>query len=188
MQLSFSAFPQLTTERLRLRQLTMADTNEIFLLRSSPVVNKHLGRPKTTSIDEAKAFIEKINTGIQNNQSLYWGICFIEQDKLIGTICLWNFSKEENKAEIGYELLPTFQGKGIMQEAFSKVTELGFRDLQLNTIEAWTVVQNENSIKILERNRFKRDPKLENRIDKSVESPDTIIYSLSRTNYLNSGS
>lgn len=186
MQLGFSTFPQLTTERLLLRQLTMADANEIFLLRSDPVVNKHLGRLKAKKIDDAKAFIEKINTGIQNNQSLYWGICFIEQDKLIGTICLWNFSEEKNKAEIGYELLPLFHGKGIMQEAFSKVTEFGFQSLQLNTIEAWTVMHNENSIKILERNRFKRDFKLESRIDRAVEGPDTIIYSLAKTNYLNS--
>jgi [ribosomal protein S5]-alanine N-acetyltransferase len=188
MPFSFLSFPQLKTERLLLRQMTLADANEIFLLRSDPIVNKHLNRPKAVSIDDATAFIQKINSLIENNQSIFWKIGSIGESKLLGTICLWNFSEEENKAEIGYELLPSFQGKGIMQEAFSKVTEFGFQSLQLDRIEAWTVVQNESSIKILERNHFKRDFGLERKIDRTVEGPDTIIYSLSKTNYLNSWS
>lgn len=186
MKLTCLPFPELTTERLLLRQLAISDVEEIFLLRSDPIVNKHLGRPKATSIDDAKAFIKKINMLIQNNQSLFWGICFAGENKLAGTICLWNFSEEGNKAEIGYELLPSFHGKGIMQEAFSKVIEYGFRILQLDSIEAWTAVQNENSIRILERNYFRRDMELESKMDRTIEGPDMIIYSLSQTNYLNS--
>jgi [ribosomal protein S5]-alanine N-acetyltransferase len=186
MILNCSPFPELTTERLLLRQLTITDVEEIFLLRSDPIVNKHLGRPKANSIDDAKAFIEKIDTLVQNNQSLFWGICYTREGKLVGTICLWNFSEEENKAEIGYELLPSFHRKGIMQEAFSKVIEYGFKTLELNSIEAWTTIQNENSIRILERNHFRRDMDLESKMDKTIEGPDMIIYSLSKTNYLNS--
>jgi [ribosomal protein S5]-alanine N-acetyltransferase len=186
MKLHCSPFPRLTTERLLLRQLAISDVDEIFFLRSDTIVNKHLGRPKATSIDDAKAFIEKIYSLVQNNQSLFWVICFAGESKLIGTICLWNFSEEENKAEIGYELLPSFHGKGIMQEAFSRVIEFGFKTLQLNSIEAWTTVQNENSTRILERNHFRRDMELESKMDRTMEGPDMIIYSLSRTNYLNS--
>jgi ribosomal-protein-alanine N-acetyltransferase len=188
MPFSFLPFPQLKTDRLLLRQMTLEDAGEIFLLRSDPLVNKHLNRIKAVSIDDATAFIEKINTAILNNQSIFWGICFIGESKLIGTICLWNFSEQENKAEIGYELLPPFQGKGIMQEAMSTVAEFGFLTLQLESLEAWTVLQNESSIKILERNLFRKDFGLENKIDRSVEGPDVIIYSLSKKNYLNSRS
>lgn len=185
MPFNFSSFPQLNTERLVLRKLAMTDADEIFLLRTDPIVNKHLGRQKAGSIDDAKAFIEKINTAIQNNQSLFWGICFGEENQLRGTICLWNFSEEENKAEVGYELLPSFHGKGIMQEAISKIIEFGFQTLQLNSIQAWTVSQNRNSIRVLERNHFKRDFNQESKIDRAMESPDTIIYSLLKTDYLN---
>lgn len=168
--------------------MTLKDVGEIFLIRTDPIVNKHLNRPKAASIDDATAFIKRINAGIENNQSLFWGIGFIGENKLVGTICLWNFSAKENKAETGYELLPSFHGKAIMQEAVSKVLEFGFGTLQLTSIEARTVKQNESSIKILERNRFNRAPDLESRIDRQSEGPDTIIYLLSRANYLNSRS
>jgi len=185
MSFNFYPFPQLVTERLFLRQLSLKDKEEIFAIRSNDIVNKYLARPKAQSIEDAKDFIKKINFFISNNQSIFWAICFRGQDKLIGTICLWNFSEKENKAEIGYELLPEFHGKGIMQEAFSKIIEFGFQTLKLDTIEAWTTTQNEHSIRILERNHFKRDVDLENKIDKTIESPDMAIYSLSKEHYLN---
>ena len=185
MSFNFTPFPPFTTKRLLLRQLSLEDAHEIFLLRSDPIVNKHLGRTPATSVDDATAFIEKINTYIANNQSIFWGISFKEKNKLIGTICLWTFSEEENKAESGYELLPQFHGKGIMQEAFLKVMEFGFQTLLLNSVDAWTVQQNKSSIKILERNHFKRNIKLETKIDWSVVGPDCIIFSLARDNYLN---
>lgn len=180
MHLKFSPFPQLTTDRLLLRQLSLKDAEKIFALRSDEVVNKYLDRPAATSVEEAKAFINKINSGIQANQSMYWAICFKDQPELVGTICMWNFSEEENKAEIGYELLPQFHGKGIMQEAFSKVVAYGFQTLELSRIEAWTTIQNNGSKKILERNHFKRNVELEEKIDRGVEGPGCIIYSLSK--------
>jgi len=72
-----------------------------------------------------------------------------------------------------------------MQEALTKVIEFGFTGLNLNSIEAWTVLQNKNSIKILNRNGFKRNADLESTIDRSVEGPDLIIFSLSRKDYSN---
>jgi ribosomal-protein-alanine N-acetyltransferase len=156
LNLNFTPFPNLTTARLLLRQLNAGDDNEIFRLRSNDSVNKYLNRPKANSIDEARAFINKINNGIQNNESLYWGITHKENSTLIGTICLWNISKENGTADIGYELIPEYQGKGIMQEALLKVAEFGFNILKLKAIEACTHPGNEGSIKLLTKNDFKK--------------------------------
>jgi [ribosomal protein S5]-alanine N-acetyltransferase len=181
--LRFTPFPQLSTERLMLRELKAQDAPEIFLLRSDPVVNKHLERPKAKHIDEAKAFIEKINQAVEKDESIFWAICPKDRQSLAGTICLWNFANEKKRAEIGYELLPAFHNKGIMQEAFLAVLNYGFKILQLEVIEAWTVAANVESIKILERNHFKRDFELEARIDRYVEGEDRVIYSLSKDQF-----
>jgi ribosomal-protein-alanine N-acetyltransferase len=180
MPLNFTSFPELTTERLLLRRLTKDDAPQIFALRSSDVVNKYLDRPKAKSIEDAHDFIKRIDFGVDGRESMYWAICLLGQSELAGTISLWNFSDEGTKAEIGYELLPQFHGKGIMQEALLKVIDYGFRNLQLQLIEAWTVIQNLKSIKILERNDFKRDFSAESGIDRGVEGDDRIIYSLKK--------
>ena len=63
-------------------------------------------------------------------------------DKLIGTNCLFNFTNDNLNAEIGYELLPDFQGKGIMQEATSKVIDFGIQHMGVNSIEAYILAKN----------------------------------------------
>ena len=154
---NFNPFPVLKTERLTLRQLASSDANEIFALRSNDNVNKYLNRKPAKSIDDAKTFIETINKNIQRNDSIYWAITLTGTNKLIGTICLFDFSDDNLKAEIGYELLPDFQGKGIMQEAASKVIDFGIRHIGLNSIEAYTHSENQNSTKLLEKFNFKKN-------------------------------
>jgi len=154
---NFKPFPVLKTERLTLRQLVSNDDNEIFALRSNDNVNKYLDRTPSKSIDDAKTFIQTINENIERNDSVYWAITLNGTDKLIGTICLFDFSDDNLKAEIGYELLPDFQGKGIMQEATSKVIDFGFQHVGLNSIEAYTHPGNQRSTRLLEKLNFKRE-------------------------------
>ncbi len=150
-------FPILATERLIIRQLSVSDVQEIFLLRSNALVNKYLDRPPSKTIDDAKVFIQTINENIQKNNSIYWAITLSDTNKLIGTICLFNFSDDNLKAEIGYELLPDFQGKGIMQEALSKVINFGFQQIGLHSIEAYTHSENRCSTRLLEKLNFKKN-------------------------------
>jgi [ribosomal protein S5]-alanine N-acetyltransferase len=153
---SFTPFPVLKTERLTLRQLISSDDKEIFALRSDDNVNKYLDRKPAKSIDDAKNFIQTINENIQRNDSVYWAITLNGTDKLIGTICLFDFSNDNLKVEIGYELLPGFQGKGIMQEAASKVIDFAIQHIGLNSIDAYTHSENQSSIRLLEKLNFKR--------------------------------
>ena len=153
---NFIPFPVLKTERLTLRQLVSSDDNEIFALRSDDNVNKYLDRKPSQSIEDAKNFIQTINENIQRNDSIYWAITLNDTDKLIGTICLFDFSKDQLKAEIGYELLPDFQGKGLMQEAVSKVIDFGTQHIGLYSIEAYTHSQNKSSTRLLEKLNFKK--------------------------------
>jgi ribosomal-protein-alanine N-acetyltransferase len=178
--LNFTPFPNLETERLRLRPLSLQDEKEIFLLRSSEEVNKYIGRPRANSLEDARQFIERIKEGISQNQSLYWVIELKQEQGLIGTICLWNLSIEEERAEIGYELLPGYQGNGYMQEAVARVIRHGFETMQLKEIEACPRADNYSSVKLLVKNSFKRDVDADARISPEEKEQGMIMYS--RTN------
>ena len=154
---NFKPFPVLKTERLTLRQLLSSDANEIFALRSDPNVNKYIDREPAKSIDDAKTFIQIIKENIQRNDSIYWAITLSNKDKLIGTICLFDFSDDNITAEIGYELLPGYQGLGIMQEATSKVIDFGIQHIGLNSIKAYTHSENQRSTRLLEKFNFKKE-------------------------------
>jgi [ribosomal protein S5]-alanine N-acetyltransferase len=151
---NFTPFPNLSTERLTLRQMKREDENEIFNLRSDERVLQFIDIPKAVTVEDARKFIEKINKSIPENESIMWAITLKDDDKLIGTICFWNIATGAMKAEIGYMLHPEFQGKGIMQEAVIKVIDYGFKTMRLNTIVADLDPKNSPSLKILEKNGF----------------------------------
>ena len=151
---SFTPFPILTTERLTLRQLVIADEQEIFTLRSDGEINKYLDRQVSNTIDDARNFINKVNENINKSDSLYWAITLSDKNILVGTICLFGFSDENDKCEIGYELLTNFQGQGIMKEAVEKVIDYAFNTIKVHKIEAVFHKDNQSSIKLLKKFSF----------------------------------
>ncbi|QEC67448.1 GNAT family N-acetyltransferase [Panacibacter ginsenosidivorans] len=178
MELNFSYFPQLSTERLLLRSLQPSDANEIFALRSDDTINKYINRPKAKTIEDAEQFITKILNAIENNQSIWWAITLKTESTLAGGILLWNINKEKNEAEIGYELLPHYHGKGIAREAIEKVIEYGFDQMNLQSIVALVHKENIASVKLLEKNNFIFDADTE-----SIEDKDMLMYKLTATNF-----
>jgi ribosomal-protein-alanine N-acetyltransferase len=132
----------------------LEDAEEIFQLRSDEKVNKLIDRVTASSIEDAHAFINKIIAIQNNNEGMMWAITLKDDPKLVGTIGCWNIVKEKEEAEVGYELLSAYRGKGIMQEALSKVIEYGFQTLTLKTIVADTKAINQPSVKLLEKCGF----------------------------------
>jgi len=177
---TFTPFPNLKTERLALRQLNNKDENALVKLRSDERVNEFIGRSKSISPEEVKKFIDKINTGISKDEAMYWAITLKNEDELIGTICLWNLDKENCKGEVGFELFPEFQGKGLMKEALTKVLDYAFNIMKLHTIEGFANENNIRSIKLMEKYNFKRDTELEKEIAKEDEQfKNMVIYTVS---------
>ena len=163
------------TERLILRTVTEFDSQDVFEIRSNPEINTFLHRDPPKNSFEALEFILNIKRRSANKEIIFWGILLQNHPKLIGTICLWKFSEDRKTAELGYELLPEFQGKGIMSEAVNFVLKFGFKDLNLGRIEAFTNRSNSDSIKLLQNLKFIFD---KDRRDKKF--PENLIFELNR--------
>ena len=170
-ELNLNPFPILTTARLILKPLELSDTAAIFALRSNDEVNRFVGRKKAETLQDAHDFILKIQQNETDKTSFYWGIHAKETPELIGTICFWNLELDKGIAEIGYELIPDYQGKGFMQEALTVVMGYGFQ-IGFTTITAYPNAENAPSIKLLERNHFKRQGIL--------EEHNELVYTLSK--------
>jgi ribosomal-protein-alanine N-acetyltransferase len=173
---NFPSFPVLTTERLTLRQLSIDDQQNIFALRSDKEINKYLDRQMSRTIDDAINFINVVNDNIKKNNSIYWAITLTETKIFVGTICLFDFSKENNSCEIGYELLTKFQGQGIMKEAVEKIIAYAFKTLQFQKIIAVTHRGNQRSTTLLTKFKFKTS------IEAGKENPELDIFTLTHSN------
>lgn len=170
-----SPFPLLETERLVLRKLVETDNAAILFLRSDERVNQYIKRPRQKTLEDATTYIAKISKGILHNESIMWAITIKSTSKLIGTVCLWNFSSDKKMAELGYELHPDFQRQGLMTETIRKVIDYAFKELTIELIEAFTNRNNAPSIKLLSKNGFRLEPE---RVDEGNLA--NAIYSLTK--------
>lgn len=153
-KINFNPFPELQTNQYQLRQLNKNDAEKVFEIRSNIEVAKYLDRPLAKTINDGLAFIEKVNKGIARNEVIYWGITKKETSEIIGTITLWQISKDGLKAEIGFELLPEFQGLGIMKAVVKEVVQFAFEEMKLTVIEGEVDPNNIKSIKLMEKFGF----------------------------------
>lgn len=161
------------TDRLILRTLTEFDSFEVLGIRSHPVINQFLHRDSPRNTFEALDFILNIQRKSANGEIFFLGIALQNKPELIGTICLWNFSGDRKTAELGYELLPEYHGKGIMSEAVTFILNYGFEDLNVSKIEAFTNKNNLNSIQLLQKFNFALNV---NRKDEKY--PENLIFEL----------
>jgi [ribosomal protein S5]-alanine N-acetyltransferase len=165
----------------------MDDLMQIHTLRSDETVNRFIDREIASALKDSEDFIKKIEIQFERREGLYWAIALKTDNILIGTICFWNFNVEKEEAELGFELLPGYQGQGIMLEAVKRVIQYGFEKMELKIISANTSSFNIKSMALLQKISFKRINDFSG--DKAVNgtTQDTIHFILTRDGYMNSG-
>ena len=182
LEISFSPFPEIKTQRLLLRCITKSDAPELFKMRSDPEVMQWLDREPFKELSEAEDFIEtKILANLQKNDGILWVIALAEEPEiLIGTTGFWRLDKEHYRAEIGYMLKSEFWRKGIAKEAIIATLDWCFTSTQIHSIEANINPENIGSAKVLESAGFVQEAHFKENYYFNGVFKDTIIYSLVR--------
>ena len=149
-------FPTIKTERFILRQLNPDDAEALYSIRSNAEVNRYIDRAPPSTLEDVYHFINTINEKIANSLCMYWAIQYQDNNELIGTTCLFNFSDPPDSAEIGYELSPDHQGKGVMREIIPFVIHYAFTNRGVTLLDAIIHPQNLASIKLVNQFDFKQ--------------------------------
>jgi ribosomal-protein-alanine N-acetyltransferase len=146
---AFTHFPQLTTERLLLRQIQPADAEALFAILSDEEAMRFYGHSPHQSLDETHELIRQIQRRYARREAIRWGVTFKGQDTLIGSCSLHHFGEGFYYAATGYDLNRAFWRQGIMGEAVSAILNYGFSELGLHRIEAIIDIANEASKALL---------------------------------------
>lgn len=152
--INFTPFPNLETKNLLLRRMDYMDINDLFEIRKDPRMNEYTDTRPEESTDETRVYIDKMNKGIEDNKWIIWAIEHKQTNKVIGSISIWNINMEQKSGELGYGIIPEFEGNGLMKEALLSVLKYGFDVMNLRCQEAYTEENNIRSIKLLEKCNF----------------------------------
>jgi len=179
LEVNFSPFPEIRTQRLLLRRITKADAPAVLAMRSNEDVMQYIDRPLLKSIEDAEAWIKIVDAALESNNGINWAIALAtEPDIQIGTVGFWRLIKEHYRAEVGYMLNSAYWRKGIMKEALLAVHDFGFKEMKLHSIEAHINPANAASAAILESAGYTREAYFKEDYYFKGTFLDSAIYSL----------
>lgn len=170
--------PVFNTTRLILRPLTIEDAEALFDLRGNPANFKYSDFTPYQSVERAKTFIERIQDDYQLNLVHFWAIADQKTNHLIGTICLWDYNPNAKSAEVGYEVITSYQLQGIASEALAEVIHFAFESCQLKQIIAVTHIKNQGSVALLNKFGFHLVGQVRELDPNSDEKPEMMLYTL----------
>lgn len=178
LQTSWQAFPTLNTERLILRELTLADTEAHFTLFSNPKIAEAHGQRPFQNTEESEWFINYYSDAFARQEAIRWGVALKSNTAVIGTCGFHALSKRHHRAEVGYELHPDYWRQGIMSEAVRAILRFGFRQMGLHRIEANVDPNNAISANLLRKLGFKEEGYLRERFNDNGRFVDDWYFSL----------
>ncbi|MBL0165160.1 MAG: GNAT family N-acetyltransferase [Xanthomonadales bacterium] len=175
---SRKSLPTLESSRLRLRQIQVADVEDLFAIFSDPKTMRYWSHAPFVGIAEAEAYLRNIDAGRINGTHLQWGIALGESDKLIGTTTLFALNPRHHRAEIGYALASAHWARGFGHEALMTVLSHAFNARGFLRIEADVDPRNAASCRLLEKLGFRLEGRLRERWHVEDEIQDSAIYGL----------
>ena len=149
-------FPQsIETERLRLRPPLLQDARTIFdAYTQDPVVCRFLVWIPHKLIEDTEQFIRSCMNSWDMLTAFPYVITRNTNGDVIGML---EARPTGHRLNLGYVLARPYWGQGIMPEAIRAVTDLALSRLSFLRVEATCDMENERSIRTLEKSGFKRE-------------------------------
>jgi len=172
--------PTLTTSRLVLRPIQMADASEIQRLAGDRDIAATTWRIPHPYLDGmAEEWIRGLEARYEKGATAF-AITRSEDGVLLGAIGL-DICREHERAELGYWIGKPYWGNGYCTEAARAIVEYGFETLKLNRIEAHYLAHNAASGRVMRKVGMQYEGHLVQRIKKWGKFEDLIVYGLVRS-------
>lgn len=161
------------TERLEIHYANLNDGPFIFELLNSPTWIKYIGNRNINSIADAENYIK--NALINSYQEKGYGLFKVVLKSNNTPIGLCGFLKRDYlpAVDIGYALLPDYEGQGLAFEAAQGALNYGINTLGFEAIFAITSPDNGRSQKLLTKLGFSKT-----RDTRKHESEILLVYAL----------
>ena len=172
--------PRLRGHNVDLRALADSDAPAILATFGDRDVMEFWSSPPLADLAAATALIGDIRTSFMQRRFFQWGIVFRETGDVVGTCTLFNVELEHRRAEIGFALRRAVWGKGLARDAVEALIRFAFMTMELHRLEADTDPRNQRSLKLLERQGFRREGYLRERWHHLGRVDDAISLGLLR--------
>jgi RimJ/RimL family protein N-acetyltransferase len=192
--LAFTAHP-LRTDRLLLRPLTEADTDDVFAYQSLPEVVDFLPWPVRTLEESREHTLMRAGlTRLEKNDDALIFAIELPGDsgdgrdsdgprrsgRVIGDLSVFLSSAENAQIEIGWVLHPAYQKQGYAKEAARALLDLVFEEIGAHRVTARVSPENVASVALCNRLGMRLEAHFEECEIFNGEWSDLVIYAMLR--------
>lgn len=149
--------PTIDGPRVRLRQLSESDLDDLHVVFSDLMSMRYWSRPAFADIAETREYLAAIDAGRERGDLLQWGIEHVAEARIIGTTTLFHIDREQGRAEIGYVLASPYWGQGFANEALTRLLQHAREHMGMRRIDADVDPRNSASLRCCERLGFIRE-------------------------------
>ncbi len=176
------------TERLFLRTWEEKDIEPFYSMNQDPKVIEYLAGPM--DIEQVEDFIQKMKIQQQKRNYSLWAVELKSSGEFIGFIGL-NYTDWEAHftpaVEVGWRLDSKYWGNGYAPEGAKACLDYGFNKIGLGEIISFTVPENTNSLRVMDKIGLKRDIKddfIHPKLPKESRLSQHVLYRLRKEPYL----
>lgn len=170
--------PTIDGTRVRLRQLSATDLDDLHAVFSDVTASRYWSRPAFTEMAQTRDYLAAIDAGRARGDLLQWGIEHLGEARVIGTTTLFHIDRDQGRAEIGYILQSSHWGQGLANEALTELLLHARDQMNMRRIDADVDPRNSASLRCIERLGFVREGYARERWVVSGEVQDSVLLGL----------
>lgn len=131
-------------------------------LKTEPLIWKFSNQIATNNFDEANQQLKKVIENYKQNIDTFHAMFLKDTSEYIGEAGVLSFKLPNNRAVVGYNLLPSYWGNGYATEITKALVKYLFIERDAERIEGLVQEENIASRKVLEKNGFSKEGILRN--------------------------
>ena len=173
--------PVLETTRLRLRPLELSDASAIQTAAGArEIADTMISLPHPYPAGEAERYVARRQSEREAGHSATFTIEQKSQGRFCGLVEVRDIDREHSQAELSFWLAVEDWGQGFMSEAIRAVVRYAFESLGLNRLFAYHMLRNPTCGRVLDKNGFKQEGLLRQRVQKWGQFEDVALCALLR--------
>ncbi|WP_242773255.1 GNAT family N-acetyltransferase [Sphingopyxis sp. YF1] len=167
------------TPRIRLRAFSADDVETLIAIADDRrIADATISVPHPFGKPDAEKIIDQSMTDPRTATNLPFAVELLSTGELIGVVALYSIDRDHGQAEISFWIGSKHEGKGLMREAAEALINYAFDVIGMNRLEAYHMIRNTASERLLDRLGFRAEGYLRERVRKWGMLEDVKLWSL----------
>ena len=164
---------ELWTERMVLRRYRPEDAEDLYrYLGTDPAMYQYSGWNPYATLEMARETVQEFIRSYDDVSAYSWVMDI--DDVIVGTIGAYDC--KDDQIEVGFSVVPGWQGRGLATEALRKVLEYLTENEGIPCVTAWCAAENAGSRKVLEKAGMKLVREEKDGLEVGGRVYDKLIY------------